>query len=384
MDTSKFEKIRLEQYPLVQKYTYLDTSTTGVFSTISRDAMVDFIDDRYSEGMDMYDFVNNWKHADALRETAAKVINADSSEIFFSASSSEMLNVFTNGIELKENANIITTDLAFPATVFSWFNRVGKDNVRIARSDDGKLPAERLFELVDENTAVIALCLVEHSSGWRHDIKTIGEFCKERGIYLVLDATQCICAMKIDVKEAHIDFLAVSSYKWLSGVFGVGFSYVSRRILDKISPKYVGWTGNKDRLNNSEYKLELSDEANRFETGSLNWVGLRGIEQSLNIYLELGKDDIEEYILSLVDYLYEKIAVSKKLRPVGPFPEENRSGIVYIKLPKKWELNDKILRENGIRAHATNNSTIRVGIHFFNNKEDIDRLIEFLESYENK
>ena len=380
MDTSKFEKIRLEQYPLVQKYTYLDTSTTGVFSTRSRDAMVDFIDDRYSEGMDMYDFVNNWKHADALRETAARVINADASEVFFSASSSEMLNVFTNGIELKANANIITTDLAFPATVFSWFNRVGKDNVRIARSDDGKLPAERLFELVDENTAVIALCLVEHSSGWRHDIKTIGEFCKERGIYLVLDATQCICAMKIDVKEAHIDFLAVSSYKWLGGVFGVGFSYVSSRILDKISPKYVGWTGNKNRLNNSEYKLELSDEANRFETGSLNWVGLRGLEQSLNIYLELGKDDIEEYILSLVDYLYEKIAVSKKLRPVGPFPEENRSGIVYIKLPKKWELNDKILLENGIRAHATNNSTIRVGIHFFNNKEDIDRLIEFLES----
>ena len=380
MDTSKFEKIRLKQYPLVQKYTYLDTSTTGVFSTRSRDAMVDFIENRYSEGMDMYDFVDNWKHADALRETAAKVINADASEVFFSASSSEMLNVFTNGIELKANANIITTDLAFPATVFSWFNRVGKDNVRIARSDDGKLPAERLFELVDENTAVIALCLVEHSSGWRHDIKTIGEFCKERGIYLVLDATQCICAMKIDVKEAHIDFLAVSSYKWLGGVFGVGFSYVSSRILDKISPKYVGWTGNKNRLNNSEYKLELSDEANRFETGSLNWVGLRGLEQSLNIYLELGKDDIEEYILSLVDYLYEKIAVSKKLRPVGPFPEENRSGIVYIKLPKKWELNDKILLENGIRAHATNNSTIRVGIHFFNNKEDIDRLIEFLES----
>ena len=328
----------------------------------------------------MYDFVDNWKHADALRETAAKVINADASEVFFSASSSEMLNVFTNGIELKANANIITTDLAFPATVFSWFNRVGKENVRIARSDDGKLPAERLFELVDENTAVIALCLVEHSSGWRHDIKTIGEFCKERGIYLVLDATQCICAMKIDVKEAHIDFLAVSSYKWLSGVFGVGFSYVSRRILDKIGPKYVGWTGNKDRLNNSEYKLDLSDDANRFETGSLNWVGLRGLEQSLNIYLELGIDDVEKYILSLVDHLYESVAKSKKLRLVGPFPEENRSGIVYIKLPKKWDLNDKILRENGIRAHATNNSTIRVGIHFFNNKEDIDRLIEFLES----
>jgi selenocysteine lyase/cysteine desulfurase len=380
MNTSKFEKIRLEQYPLLQKYTYLDTSTTGAFSTRSRDAMVDFIDNRYSEGMDMYDFVDSWKHADALREAAAKVLNADSSEIFFSAASSEMLNVFTSGIELKENANIITTDLAFPSTVFSWFNRVGKENVRIAKSEDGQIPAETLFQLVDENTAVISLCLVEHSSGWRHDIKAIGEFCKERGIHLVMDATQCICAMKIDVKETHIDFLAVSSYKWLSGVFGVGFSYVSSRILDKISPKYVGWTGNKDRLNNSDYKLDLSDDANRFETGSLNWVGLRGLEQSLNIYLELGGDDVEEYILSLVDYLYEKVAESNVLSLVGPFPKEQRSGIVYIKYPSEWELNDKILRENGMRAHTTNNATMRVGIHFFNNKEDIDKLIAFLES----
>ena len=380
MDTSKFEKIRLEQYPLVQKYTYLDTSTTGVFSTRSRDAMVDFIDDRYSEGMDMYDFVDNWKHADALRETAAKVINAEAGEIFFSASSSEMLNVFTNGIELKENANIITTDLAFPSTVYNWFNRVGEENVRFAKSEDGQVPAERLFELVDENTAVIALCMVENTSGWYHDIKAIGEFCKSRGIYLVLDATQCICAMNIDIKEMHIDFLAVSSYKWLGGVFGVGFSYASNRVLDKISPKYVGWTGNKNRTDHSRYNLDLSDGANRFETGSLNWAGLRGLEQSLNIYLELGKEDVEGYILSLVDYLYEKVSGSKVLSLVGPFPRERRSGIVYIKFPIEWKLNDRILRENGIRAHATNSGTIRVGIHFFNNKEDIDKFVNYLES----
>jgi len=109
-------------------------------------------------------------------------------------------------------------------------------------------------------------------------------------------------------------------------------------------------------------------------------VGLRGLEQSLNIYLELGKEDVEEYILSLVDYLYEKVSESKALDLVGPFPKERRSGIVYIKFPIEWKLNDRILRENGIRAHATNSGTIRVGIHFFNNKEDIDKLTEFLES----
>lgn len=383
MNIEKFNKIRAEQFPLAETCAYLDTATTGLFSTRSKNAMIDFIENRHKNGMDIEDFLGHWKHADRLRGTVAEVINADSDEIFFSGSGSDMLNVFSRGIDLKENANVIITDLSFPSTPYNWFSRVGEENVRIAASVNGQIPSEKLLELVDDHTAVIALCAVENTSGFFHDIQKIGEFCKGRGIFFVLDITQCVGAMKIDVKSTHVDFLIATTYKWLSGAFGISFAYVSKRILDKIHPTFVGWTGNKDRHNHSRYKLDFADGANRFETGSLNWIGLKGIDQSMQLYLALGKDDVEEYILSLTDYLYEKVQGLRDVGLVGPFPKENRSGITYITFPEEWKLNDRMMRENGIRVHVASPTTFRASVHYYNNKTDIDKLVSFLESKQN-
>ena len=383
MDVSKENKFSMirREFPVTEKYAYLDTATTGLFSKKSHQAMVDFIDHRFNEGVDIPEFLALWRHADDLRKLVAEMINADADEIFYADNSSTILNVFSNGIAIKENSNVVTTNLSFPATPYNWMNRLGGvEKVRIVESKNGMIPYEDLISHVDENTVAIALCLVENTSGYRHDIARIGKFCEEKGIYLVLDATQCISAMEIDVKKMHVDYLAASSYKWLNNVFGVGFGYVSKRVLEKTKPAFVGWVGNKDRSNHSRYNLNLSDGANRFETGSVNWIGLKGMEQSIKTYLELGKKDVEEYILGLTAYLYEKVQANPALGIIGPFPEANRSGITYVKFPGEWGLDDTILRENGIRAHVADKGLVRISLHYFNNRNDIDRLVEFMGS----
>jgi len=379
---SKFAKIRRE-FPVTEKYAYLDTATTGLFSKKSRQAMVDFIDNRFNEGTDIPEFLALWRHADDLRKLVAEMINADADEIFYADNSSTILNVFSNGIAVNENSNVVTTNLSFPATPYNWINRLGSaEKVRMVESRNGMVPYEELIGQVDGNTAAIALCLVENTSGFRHDIGRIGKFCEEKGIYLILDATQCISALEIDVKKMHIDYLAASSYKWLNNVFGVGFGYVSKRVLEKTKPAFVGWVGNKDRSNHSRYNLDLSDGANRFETGSVNWIGLKGMEQSIKAYLELGKKDVEEYILGLTAYLYEKIQANPALGMIGPFPEANRSGITYIRFPEEWGLDDAVLRKNGIRAHVADKGLVRISLHYFNNRSDIDRLLDFMGSFD--
>ncbi len=142
----------------------------------------------------------------------------------------------------------------------------------------------------------------------------------------------------------------------------------------------MGWTGNKDRHNHSRYKLNLYDGANRFETGSLNWVGLKGLEQSAKLYLSLGSKDVEAYILHLTDYLYQRVAELREVGLVGPFPEKNRSGITFLTVPAKWGLTDTVMREKGLCVHAASESTLRVALHYYNNTDDIDKMIEFLKS----
>ncbi len=381
MNIEKFKKVREEQYPITSRWAYFDTATTGLVSKDGKNAMVDYIENRYENAIDMAAFRDNWAFAEEVRNIAAKVINAEPEEIFFGDAASDMLNIFSGGIQIKEGANVVVTNLSFPSTPYNWMNRVGVDQVRIAKSENGQVPPENIFELVDEDTVAIALCLVENTTGFRHDLKTISDFCQEQDIYLVLDVTQCIASMKIDVQETPVDFIATSTYKWLGGLFGIAFGYASKRVLDKINPPYVGWTGIKDKLDQSKFRFDLSEDANKFETGSPNWVGLRGIKPTMELYLDLGKDDVEAYILSMTAYLYEKLDGQAHLGIVGPFAEENRSGISYITFPEEWKLTNDILQEHGIRAHIASKSTMRVAFHYFNNKEDIDKLVDFLVNY---
>jgi selenocysteine lyase/cysteine desulfurase len=342
--------------------------------------MVNYLTDRYENAFGITGVFDAWAHADAMRSTVAALFNAEPEEIFFGGAASTIINVFSAGIQLKENANVVMSGLSFPSTPYTWMNRVGAENVRIAQPENGALPAQKLFDLVDENTAVISLCSVENTTGFRHDLKEISAFCQERGIYLVLDITQGVASMKVDVQETPIDFMVSSTFKWLGGPFGFGFGYVSKRVLDKVDPVYVGWTGNKNRFDHSQYVLSLRDDASKFESGMLQWESMRGLEESVKLYMELGRDDVEEYILSLVDYLYEQLADVPQVSVLGNFEKKYRSGIVYINFPAHWELDNEIMAAHGIRANRSGNA-IRTALHYYNNKADVDKLVAFLKEY---
>ena len=382
MSNTRFTEVR-SKYPVLQKYAYLDTATTGLISEESFKSMSGFLENRYLEGMDIPDYQANWKFADDARTLVAGAINGEEDEVFYGDNCSAILNVFSTGMKPSEGSNVITTDLSFPSTPYTWMNQAGKGiETRIAKSTGGQVLYETLMELVDDKTFALSLCAVENTTGFRHDLKRIGNFCREKNIYLAVDATQCIGALEIDVKAMNIDFLAVSSYKWLNNVFGIGFGYVSRELIKKIDQQYAGWVGNKDRFDHSRIHFDLSDSARRYEMGGLNWIGIHGMKEALKNYLTLGKKETESYILDLTRYLYGKVEGSRQIGIVGPFQEDNRSGISYVKYPPEWKLNDGILRENGIRAHVASGNEIRVSVHFYNNTSDIDRLFEFFDNYE--
>lgn len=384
MDTTKFKKIREEQFPLTTKTSYLDTSSTGLISMNAHSAMVAHLENRYEHAMDLANLKENWKMADGLRETVAEILHAEKEEIFFSDSCSSMINVFSAGIALEKEANVIVTGLTFPSTAYTWINRVGLDHVRFAEAVEGQIPPENIFALVDEHTAVISLCLVENTTGFRHDLESISRFCQERGIYLVVDATQAAGAMEIDVRKTPVDFLSSSCFKWLGCPFGIAFGYCSKRVMKNIKPIYVGWTGNKRRMDHSKYKLDLCESASRFETGSLNWLGLKGLKESLHLYLALGMKDVEDYILRLSEYLHEQVGKLDKVKTLGNFLPQNRSGITYLLFPEEWKLSNEFLLQEGIRANVASPTSLRVAVHYYNTKEDVRHLIEFLQKCEEK
>lgn len=341
-----------------------------------------YLDRRYDDAMDMDWYLKNWERADKLRSLVAEMINAQAGEIFYDFNSSSALNVLSSGIDWESGANIVSTSLAFPATTLTWLNQSRRGlEVRLAPAENGMVPLKRLAALVDDRTIAISLCFVENTYGFRHNLYEVGQFCRKRGLLLAVDATQGIGAMQIDVQSMQVDFLVASSYKWLGNMFGIGFGYVSARLLERITPRYFGWVGTPNRMNSPKDQVYYHPDARRFELGGLNWAGLWGMEAAIKNYLSLGKADVESYILGLTEYLYQRVTTVPGVGVVGPFPQDNRSGITYLTFPASWELTDRVLAAHGVRVHVASPTSMRVGVHFYNNRADIDRLVEVLSFF---
>jgi len=126
-----------------------------------------------------------------------------------------------------------------------------------------------------------------------------------------------------------------------------------------------------------------NEGAKRFETGGLNWIGLSGLTESIKTYLSLGKRDVEDHILALVDVLYRGIEGLEKVKLLPSIPLRNRSNIVYLRVAGTNHLTEDDFRAKGIRVNISGDK-IRVGIHFYNNESDLKSLIDYLKIFSAK
>ena len=113
--------------------------------------------------------------------------------------------------------------------------------------------------MADEHTKAMTACFVDAGTGYRHDLKAIGSWCRAHNIPFGVDATQACGAMKLDVQDMQVDFLATSVYKWLQGLQGLGFAYISPKLMPRLKQYEMGWANVSDRINGKPFDLIMSD-----------------------------------------------------------------------------------------------------------------------------
>jgi len=363
----------------------LDHATTGLIPEYSLKVMYNHLTHRFEEGIRISEFWDLWEQADSIRNLIGKMINCSEKEVIYGSSSTQLFNIFSNGISLKSGDNIVTTDSVYPANAYVWLNKKYKGiELRFAKTHYGKVFIDELFSLVDRRTRAVSICMVDNKTGYRHDIKRIGEMCRIYDIPLIVDATQATNAFQIDVKKMNIDFLTTSIYKWLLSPLGLGFAYINKDFSNQLNQNSVGWVGTINRRNNKVKQLRLSNEARRFETGGINFLALFGMAEVINRYLKLTGERIEERIILLVNYLYSRIVELNKIRLYNYYPLQNRSGIVLLYIPRDINITYRKLEKYNIRARIITNKLLRVSLHYMNNKKDVDTLISALKNIENK
>ncbi len=192
-----------------------------------------------------------------------------------------------------------------------------------------------------------------------------------------VDAIQGMGAFTLDAQTSGIDFISCGTQKWMLGLQGLSFVYVSAELQQKIDPAYVGWLGVNDGWNLLDYNLSLKNSAERFQPGSLNSAGIYALNASLKLFRDFGIDKVEKSVLSNSNLLISKLD-KIGIEPLLPVTEDKFiSGIVSFRHNNAYSILE-LLKEKKIEA-AVREGIMRISPHFYNNSEDIERLIEGLK-----
>jgi len=306
-----------------------------------------------------------------VKELIAKLINASAKEITLTVNTSDAINIVAQGIELTPGDNVVIPATEFPANLVPWLSLKRKGvEVRLIQPKGWSISIEELISAVDKRTKVIAVSEVCWISGVRVDLERLGEFCEEQGILLVVDGVQAVGAIGVDVKRMKASAYAAGGYKWLLSPCGTGFLYLSEDLLGKIPPTYYGYEGMT--IEKKSFSLKPKEGGDRYRTGSLNYLGIAMMGESLKMLLEIGKEQIEEQVLTLKKKIYSHL--SKKGYDISPF---SRSGIISL-YSKKAERIYRRLQENRIVAAFKEGKFIRFSPHFYNTEEEIAFLLSLL------
>jgi selenocysteine lyase/cysteine desulfurase len=265
-----------------------------------------------------------------------------------------------SGLSWRPGDSVVTTDLEFPANMYPWMNlRERGVEVRVVRSEDGRVPTERLVEACDATTRVVAISYVQFSTGFRSDLAALAEHCRPRGIMLVTDAIQAVGALPVDVHELGVDF------------------YCRRELLERLRPTEVGQASVVERGSYLDYQFELLPSAARFECGVVNMQGVPGLQAALDLMIKVGRERIGERILRLNQRLADGLG-ARGYRLASPRAASEQSGIVSF---RHDGFESAMVRE---RLHAAGvivslrEGLVRVSPHFYNVEEDVERLLEAL------
>ncbi|HQT92715.1 MAG TPA: aminotransferase class V-fold PLP-dependent enzyme, partial [Candidatus Kryptobacter bacterium] len=285
-------------FPFIQTGTiYMNHAATSPLSTRVVAAVNKYLIDRSEIQID--NFAGLQQTLSETRDYAAKLLNTTSERIAFFDNTTNALNLLATGIQWQTGDRIILDDIEFPANVYPFLNlkRLGVE-VDFVKNRDGRILIADIEEKITSRTRLLSISHVQFLTGFRSDLRAIGELCRRHAIVFSVDAIQSAGVVPIDVNDMHIDFLATGGQKWLMAPQGIAFAFISDETQNRLKQAYLGWTSIKNFFGEfTRYRLDLDDTARRYENGTLNFIGITCLHESLSTLLEVVIESIEEHVL---------------------------------------------------------------------------------------
>src|SRR5689334_6164959 len=258
---SDWQQVRAE-FPALAEWTFLNTATFGQVPRRGAEAAA-----RHFARRDRFacaDFLDWFDDADRIRELCARLVHCQAADIAFIPNASTALSLLLGGIDWRAGDRFVTLADEFPNHYYHPLF-LGERGVEFVET-----PWDGFYDAITPATRLVAISLLNYSTGFRAPLAEIAAFLRERGVLLYVDGTQGVGALEFDVSQLRPDILAVHGYKWLLSPNGAGFMYVSPAVREWLEPSVIGWRSHKgwrDHENLHHGAPVFKTEAEKYEGG---------------------------------------------------------------------------------------------------------------------
>lgn len=329
------------------------------------------------------------------RAKIAKFINAENPEqIIFSKNATESLNLlaYSYGLDnLQPEDEVVLSIMEHHSNLVPWqyvTKKTGSTLKYMYINNEYELTREEIEEKITDKTKIVGITHVSNVLGTINNVKEIINYAHSKGAIVIVDASQSIPHMRIDVQDLDADFLVFSAHKMLAPL-GLGVLYGKKSILDAMRPFIMGG----DMI---EYVYEQDTTfamlPNKFEAGTQNVEAVVGLGTAIDYIEKIGYDKIQEAEKEVVSYAREELSKLDFVKMYITPNEENHSAVISFNVEGVHPHDvASILDSVGVCVRSGNHcaqplmrflnidSTCRASFYLYNTKEDVDRLVKGLE-----
>lgn len=357
---------------IAENKIYFNHASNGPVHNRIKERLIEYLEERNNKMIVNHD--KSLAASKSAKEKLSDLLGTKPGRIAWAENVSNAISGIVQGLKWKSGDRIILNDLEFPSNVYPFLNLKSEGvEIDFVKSKDGKVLTEDYEKLITPKTKLISVSHVQFLSGYRIDVKKLGEICKSKGMLFFVDGIQGAGVVNINVEESDIDLYTGGSHKWFMGLEGTGHFYISQKLQEMVHQKSVGWTSVVDAWNLLDYNLTLRENADRYQNGTLNTIGITAFDESLNLYKELGMENIEKNVLANTEYFINKLKEDGIKTVLENVSQKDIAGIVTIKPENAKRLFINLERKNIFSS--LREGMIRFSPHFYNTKDEIDFVV---------
>ncbi len=379
---------KTELFPISKSYTFLSSCGVSPLCQAAYDAEISYATLQLNLGSGL--FIKGPNVVKLFRESSAALLNTKETNIAFTKSCAEGLNLIASGYPFQHGDEVITYIHEYPSNMYPWELQQNRGvvikklpNRNILQSELSDMAQcwtmDDLKKIVSTKTKVVALSHVQFHSGFGANLEELSDFCNVRGIDLVLDVAQSLGAMPIDLQKINAAAVVSSGWKWLTGPLGSAILYVSKELRDRLNITMAGPDMVKQGDDYLNHTWDILDDARRYEYSTTPFGLAHALDASIREFIiKEGVQNIWRKLSKLQEQAIYELDKSKCIPLV--FPNEYKSGILSLKLLKSDPLEVvKKLFSNSIIC-SSRGGYLRIAPHCYVGEEEFSKAISFINS----